>query len=83
MGAQLQGTQRGTREGTRRLQMERLGTRTLIVRDHRRTGWSSRLPQRSDGVEWSSGPDARARSLDVAESVGWHVWFVVADHVWG
>ena len=35
------------------------------------------------GLIGSGGPDARARSLDVAESVGWHVWFVAVDHVWG
>jgi hypothetical protein len=53
MGAQLQSNQIGTRIGTRRLRMERQGTRTLIVWDHRRPGWTSRLPQRSDGFGWT------------------------------
>ena len=53
MGAQPLGIRKGTREGTRRLRMERLETRMLIVGACRRTGWTLRLPQRSDEVGWT------------------------------
>jgi hypothetical protein len=35
------------------------------------------------GLVRSGRSYARARSLDVAKSVGGHVWFVAADHIWG
>ena len=53
MGAQLLGIRTGTREGTRRLRMERPGTRKLIVRDYRRPGKTLRLPQRSGELGWT------------------------------
>jgi hypothetical protein len=35
------------------------------------------------GLVRSGRSYARARNLNVAESVGGHVWFVAADHIWG
>ncbi len=53
MGTQLRDMLPGTRVETRRRRMGRPGTRTLIVWDHRRAGWISRLPQRSGAFGWT------------------------------
>jgi hypothetical protein len=79
MGARLQGILTGTRVGTHRWQeLARRGTRTQILWTTVGRGVFQNF---FSGLVPSGGSYARARSLNVAEGVGWQVWFVAADHI--